>query len=484
MAMITRQIEHGDAMAPPDATAQPQLIVAMQCENPRAAPTRHLLSDCDRVLIGRRAGCSVERRVDGGIRTLQLGLDDHFASGRHVELHVSAENQWFAVDCGSRNGTTLNGSKIKRARLKDHSLLGVGTTLLYFRDAVVPAYPRVSDIEGAATDRHGVRTFVDHLAEQLAALGRVARSTLPVLVLGESGTGKELIARELHALSERSGPFLAVNCGAIPQSLIETTLFGQRRGTFTGASEDRAGILRAARGGTVFLDEIGDLALESQAALLRALQEHEVVPVGETHPIKFDARFVAATHRSLDEMIEKETFRADLYGRLAGLTVKLPRLAERREDLGLLISALLRRGSADVAAATARFTPSAARALFEYAWPLNVRELEWALRSALILAGDAPIASKHLPATIRGGADAGDSRPPAGLDAKDLALCESLRALLVEHGGNVSAVAREMGKGRMQIHRWLRRFQMDLRDFRGASARTTSTDEPDARSLD
>jgi transcriptional regulator with AAA-type ATPase domain len=470
---ITEPVESAsihDATQGGDSSPQPQLIVALHCENPLASPTRHLLTDCDRVEIGRRPARAADRRIEAGISFLRLGLDDSCVSRKHVELERTAQNHWVAVDCGSRNGTTVNGLKIKRAILRDRSLLGVGNTLLYFRDAAVPAYPRLADIEGEPelAGAHSVRTFVGELAEQLAAVERVARSTLPVLVLGESGTGKELIARELHAQSGRSGPFLAVNCGAIPNSLIETTLFGLRRGTFTGATEDRTGVLRSARGGTVFLDEIGDLAPESQAALLRALQEHEVVPVGETRPVKIDARFVAATHRPLDEMIEKGAFRADLYSRLTGLTIRLPRLAERREDLGLLINALLRRRafSAEVVTATPRFTPGAAQALFAHSWPLNVRELEWALGSALLLAGESPIAVSHLPASVRGNADSTDAMQEAALNPKDLELREALRALLVAHAGNVSAVAREMGKGRMQIHRWLQRFQIDLREFR------------------
>src|SRR5262249_4252107 len=161
---------------------------------------------------------------------------------------------------------------------------------------------------------------------------------LSILLLGETGTGKEVLARSLHALSQRPGPFIAVNCGAIPENLVEGQLFGHVRGAFSGALKDEPGLVRAAQGGTLLLDEIGDLPASSQAALLRVLQESEVRPVGSTQTVKVDVRIIAATHRPLESLIKGNAFRHDLYARLAGFRFELAPLRKRKVDLGLLIA--------------------------------------------------------------------------------------------------------------------------------------------------
>src|SRR6185295_15519822 len=172
--------------------------------------------------------------------------------------------------------------------------------------------------------------------DDLALLTRLAPSRLPILVRGESGSGKELAARTIHALSKRRGPLVSVNCGALPAALAEAELFGARRGAFSGAVEDRPGLVRTADGGTLFLDEIADLPLPAQAALLRFVQEGEVRSLGAHHTAKVDVRIIAATHRDLDAMISKETFRPDLVARLRGHALAMPALRERREDLGVI----------------------------------------------------------------------------------------------------------------------------------------------------
>src|SRR5690606_4641385 len=228
---------------------------------------------------------------------------------------------------------------------------------------------------------------------------------------------------------------------------------------YSGASEDRPGLVRAAHSGTLFLDEIAELPLGSQVKLLRVLQEGEVTPLGGTQPIPVDVRVVAASHRSLPELVEAGRFRADLYARLAGAHITLPPLRQRREDLGLLIGALLRRIAGD-AAASLRLERDAARALFLHTWPLNIRELEQALRAACALAGGAGrIALGHLPEGVRG-------RPPG--DGGELALRDQLVRLLSENAGNISAVARAMGKARVQVRRWCRRLGIDPDSFRPA----------------
>ena len=278
-----------------------------------------------------------------------------------------------------------------------------------------------------------------------------------MILEGETGTGKEVFARAIHALSRRSGAFIAVNCGAIPRDLVEAELFGHKKGAFSGATEDRLGLVRAADRGTLLLDEIGDLPLPSQAALLRVLQEREIRPVGAARPSSVDLRVIAATHRPLDRMAEEGAFRADLLARLAGYRLTLPPLRDRRADLGLLAAALAKAGAGDVT-----LRPRAARAMLAHAWPGNVRELEKALGTAVILAGGAPLDTEHLPPPVRQALDRGAAARLAEAQAETRDLTAALR----EHEGNIAAVARAMGKARMQIQRMMKKHGLDPGDFR------------------
>jgi transcriptional regulator with GAF, ATPase, and Fis domain len=358
--------------------------------------------------------------------------------------------------------------------LRDGDIVELGHTLFLFRDSIPVADEDMDDVDlGARVGQEplrGMTTLIPQLAHTLTRLERVAAADIPVLIVGESGTGKEVLARAVHGLSGRRGDFVAVNCGAIPENLVESELFGHRKGAFSGASEDRTGLIRAADGGTLFLDEIGDLPAPSQAALLRVLQEREVMPVGGTKPLAVDIRLVAATHRDLEEMVDRGLFRHDLYARIAGFRMEVPPLRERREDLGLLVGALLSR-------AGDREHPGldcdAARQLFSYSWPLNIRELENCLSTASVLAGSEPIALEHLPATVRGEArvPAAATDDPVGastlrLSADDARRRNDLISAMREHKGNISAVARVLGKDRKQIQRWVKRFKLQPDDFK------------------
>jgi transcriptional regulator with GAF, ATPase, and Fis domain len=307
---------------------------------------------------------------------------------------------------------------------------------------------------------------------RLDELARVAPTAVAVALRGPSGSGKEVIARAIHAQSGRGGPFIAVNCGAIPHNLVESELFGHRRGAFSGAAADRTGLVAAADGGTLFLDEIGDLPLSVQPALLRVLQDRAVVPVGATQPTPVDFRLLSATHRDLAGMIAAGAFREDLWGRLSGYELEVPPLADRREDLATLVADLLDRLAPDREVA---ISADAARALLRYRWPRNVRELEKCLETALALAGRGDIDLDHLPAVIADGVPRSGrfelevpppraptpTPTPASPDPRRDALVASLR----EHHGNVSAVARALGKPRSQIQRWMRRWDLRAGDF-------------------
>jgi len=280
-------------------------------------------------------------------------------------------------------------------------------------------------------------------------------------VLGETGTGKELVARALHARSQRAGRYVAVNCGAIPPTLIESELFGSRRGAFSGAVEDRIGLVRAADGGTLFLDEIGELSLHSQAALLRVLQEREVVPVGAHAPIPVDLRVIAATCQDLPALIALDRFRRDLYARIAGFTLKLPPLRQRRADLGLLFGRLLARHAPD-RARNLKIDRAAARALFRHDWPHNIRELEQAIASGIALADD-ELHLQHLPEPTRLAFSSAPTTPAAPPKHIDRAHLESL---LAAHHGNVTRVADALSTSRSQVRRLAARFDLQPESFR------------------
>jgi DNA-binding NtrC family response regulator len=429
------------------ARGEPQLFLALECERPLAASLRFALREIDEVLIGRGRGRGRGHRHVG--RRLEIQLADPWMSTEHARI-VRVADRWVLEDAGSTNGTLVNGATCMRADLADGDLLEVGRVFFLFRDAVPAARERQDPLVPE------LATFVASLAEQLDGLARVAtRADVAVSITGESGTGKERVARAVHALSRRRGELVAVNCGAPPATLLEAALFGHRKGACSGADEEGAGLVRAASGGTLFLDEIGDLSQGSQVALLRLLQEGEVLPPGATRPLKVDLRVVSATHRDLARLVEQGTFRGDLRARLSGYQVRLPRLRDRREDLGLLVAAIIRRSAPWPE--KVRLSGRAARALFRHAWPMNVRELDKALTTAIALAGDAAVELLHLPEEVRAAAS------PAESDAERRA---RLVAALEAHHGNVAQAAKELGKAPMQVHRWVKRYGLDLAQFR------------------
>ncbi|HUH03944.1 MAG TPA: sigma 54-interacting transcriptional regulator [Kofleriaceae bacterium] len=444
----------------------PYLVVGMECACPLAPARRHSIHETASVVIGRGAERGMERKTVEGAPTLRIDVPDGWMSGDHIRL-VRASGQWTVADAGSKNGTFVNGVQIESMPLEDGDLIEAGNTVFVFRSAVRRGFRENVDLEldAATFSPAAMATLSIPLARQLAALARVAGSRVAVLIRGETGTGKELTARAIHELSGRSGPFVAINCGAIANSLVESELFGHRKGAFSGASEDRPGLVRAAHGGTLFLDEIAELPETSQVKLLRVLQEHEVLPVGGTTPVSVDIRIVAASHQDLSERSDEGSFRRDLYARLRGFEMDLPPLRDRREDVGLLAAALLRKlGGAD-----ARLQRVAGRALFCYDWPLNIRELEQVLGSALALCAGEIIGLEHLPRDVRDAARPGrplEARPRAAAPVIQDELHAELIARLGEHRGNLSAVARDMGKARIQIRRWCKRYRIDVESFR------------------
>ena len=234
--------------------------------------------------------------------------------------------------------------------------------------------------------RHGLVGTTGPIREVQRMIDAVAYSAATVLVTGESGTGKELVARALHARSPRSAqPFVALNCGALTETLLESELFGHVKGAFTGANRDQKGLFEAADGGTIFLDEIGDIPLSTQVQLLRVLQEGEIKRVGSTDSVKVDVRVIAATHRDLPKLVRPGKFREDLFYRLNVIAIPLPPLRERLEDIPLLAHHFLRRYADRLAKRVRTLAPEAIELLCAYRWPGNVRELENAIERAVVL---------------------------------------------------------------------------------------------------
>ncbi len=461
-AAETWQDEEGTGSAPPPV--RPHLFVVLECDRPAAGGARHSLLDVDEVIVGRGPGRAAERETVGGLRRLVVRVPGKWLSSTHARI-TQVDGRWIIEDAGSKNGTFVNGVALPRAELREGDMIDVGHTILSLR-AALPTPPGAPlDLDRSAIDSATTSLLPSGMAK-LEDLARVSSSGISVLLLGETGTGKEVLARAVHQISRRSGSLVAVNCGALPASLLEALLFGHVRGAFSGALRDEPGLVRAADRGTLFLDEIGDLPRPAQAALLRVLQEREVVPVGSVRPVPVDVRFVAATHRPLSELLETGDFRPDLFARLNGFEHIVPPLRERREDLGLLVGALWPRCLGERAGSTT-LAVEVGRALVAHRWSANVRELEQALARAAALVPSGAIELVHMPRSI-GGRGAPLEQAPAlsALSAKD----QELRALLVEelraHQGNVSEVARSMRKARMQIQRWLKRLQLDASQFR------------------
>jgi transcriptional regulator with GAF, ATPase, and Fis domain len=350
----------------------------------------------------------------------------------------------------------------------------MGHAVFVYRDAVMIQAETVQNEEiCAAMASLGLGTLLPSLKLEFARLFAAARSGtgLPILLHGPTGVGKEIVANAVHALSGKRGRFIAVNCAAISESLAESELFGHRKGAFSGASQEHPGLVRSADKGTLFLDEIGDLPLALQGKLLRVLQEREVLPVGETRPVPVDLLVVTATHRNLDAMVNAGTFRQDLLARLAGFVLTLPRLVERREDLGLIIRSILGRLSLP-AAEQVSFRPAAVRALFSYPWPLNVREIEQCLLRSLALARDHKIDVEHLPDAVQNWrepqkvAKASQNEGAEALAPHELRQRDELDALLRQHNGNIARVADMLGKHRMQVQRLVKRFCLQPERYR------------------
>jgi transcriptional regulator with GAF, ATPase, and Fis domain len=456
-------------------------------------------------------------------------VPEQAVSRQHARFYLSPEGRWMLRDLGSRNGTMLDGTYVTEMELEPNHEVRVGDAIFKFVDTGAEKYVAYR-IDGQVAGERKARAFAELVGgaqmDQIAAdIERIAPTELSAVVLGETGTGKEVIARGIHAFSGRKGSLQAINCAAIPHNLLESELFGYRRGAFSGADRDKPGLIKLADGGTLFLDEIGDMPLDAQAKLLRVLQSREVFPLGATTPERVDIRVVCATHRDLYGYVKDGKFRGDLLARLNEHVVRLPPLRERKEDIYLLAKTFCER----YARPKLGFTFSFLVALLHYDWPFNVRELESCIKRGVALTDGEQLDTVHLPDAISehmkqygerprmsaqsvvpssgglggpgsgaggwpGGAGAGSAAasgaygaesagPPGHADSsgpyhsqgssvppavsrRAAPTEEELRGMLERHRGNVAAVGRELGKERMQVHRWLKKYNIDLSQYR------------------
>jgi len=387
----------------------------------------------------------------------RLKTEDPLMSRTHAVIRRVEGRNASLRDLGSRNGTFVDGQLLSDERpLHDGAVLFLGAHVFVYR--------RLSSVDLSAIEADGARplgpvpTISAAMARLSCRLKKLARWDIDLLLAGESGVGKEILAQAIHRESQRSGPFVAINCAAIPETLIESELFGYVRGAHSMAEQNKPGLIERAENGTLFLDELGEMPSASQAKLLRFLQDRQLLSLGTTRPRRLNVRVLAATHRSTNSDDARQGLRLDLAARLGPEALVVPPLRDRPEDIGLLVSYFL--GGRPRA-----FNIPAYRALFLRKWPGNVRELEKTLKMAEILSEN------------REAIEVGDlSADPDAATAEDVrfeqpALAErptsmELGVLLERHHGNVGRIAREIGRQRTLVWRWLRKAGLNPAIYR------------------
>ncbi len=439
---------------------------------PEAGPARLRIRERgrERVVPLETAGLTVGKDPDNG-----LVLDDPFVSGRHLRIESQA-GRWRLADLGSTNGTLLSGVRVERCDLPPGLPVSVGDCELVL-EVGAPREARPAGVfEGMLSGDPGMRQVFD-LVE------RVAPTDVAVTIFGETGTGKELVARALHARSPRhAAPFVPVNCSAIAESLIESELFGHEKGAFSGADRLRKGAFEEADGGTIFLDEIGELPLELQPKLLRALELGEVKRVGASRPIHVRTRIVAATHRDLRAQARAGQFREDLYYRLCVIPVTVPPLRQRKGDVRALAERFLETSAPRGLAL--RWSDEALRKLEAYDWPGNVRQLRNVVQRALLFRGEGlalAASAVTFEDTRSGPGSAGDDTTLylPGMTLEDIER-EAIRMSLRRNGGKRAAVVKELQIAKSTVMKRIAQWGLQDEGRPGGEPDEEGEDEPRA----
>ena len=470
------------------------------------ATTLHLRK-C-KFLLEREGGATQEFVVEksplaiGAMDDNDLVVEDDTVSRYHCRIYQE-QDSYVVQDLESTNGTFVNGVRVKEAYLKPGCTLALGDTELKF----YPFDEKVEVRPSAQSRFGGIIGFDVRLREIFGILEKIAPTGATLVIEGETGTGKEVVAKSVHAASpRRNKPFMVFDCGAVPDNLIESELFGHEKGSFTGAIMTRQGIFELATGGTIFLDELGEMNLELQPKLLRVLEQREVKRVGSAKPIKVDVRVIAATNRDLEEEVRAGRFREDLYYRLSVVRVKLPPLRERIGDLPLLVDHFLKTHSFNRGADGGMLVREVAKAAYDvlsrYRWPGNVRELLNVIERAVSFAEGDTIDLRDLPDYIRSSAEvAADGTsplsfvPPASAAAVvDLPFKEAKERwvsafekdyvlyLLRRNGMNISHAAKEAAIDRKYFRKLMRKYGIDASD--GDPAADVEVDADDGAEAD
>jgi two-component system response regulator AtoC len=392
------------------------------------------------VVLGRDPDCSVP-------------LPHPKISRRHARIFLGRELT--IEDLGSTNGIKVGGLRLERG-VPAPLPIGESVRLGPYTAIVLPSGAG-SLVSGDHRARASLVVRDPTASGHDELLERVAKNPISVLIQGETGTGKDVLARTIHRLSTRPGELVAINCAALTGPLLESELFGHERGAFTGATRTKPGLLEVAGKGTALLDEIGDLSLDLQGKLLRALESRQIYRVGGVQPIDLQVRILSATHRDLPAAVARGDFREDLFFRLDGITLTIPPLRERRGAIAALAEQFLDEAAKRGAVRRPPLTPPAIAVLTAHAWPGNVRELRLVMERALLVSGGGPITPRHILLTP---AREGTAPPePEDEKARFVELCKRL-------GGNASAIARELSTSRSQVRRIAERLGVDLQSLR------------------
>jgi len=421
-----------------------------------------------------------------------LQLPDPSVSRLHAKV-FRVGRQYFLADLRSRNGTHADGKRITQLALEDGRMFQVGPFRIHFHRPVsgFPAgeEPTVSPgtkraIPGPvaaeplrAPKRTGAPTATgeapfgliggsSHVRKLVATIRRVAASDVPVLIEGETGSGKELVARGIHdASARRERPFIVVNCGAISPDLIESELFGHEKGAFTGATAQRKGAFELANSGTIFLDEIGELPFSLQPKLLRALEQKEVKRVGGNDLLLADVRILAATNRNLREEIARKAFREDLYFRIGAITISIPPLRDRREDVAPIARHFLSGMGDSVSGPVPGLSPAALDALVSHDWPGNVRELRNAIQRAVVMAESGELTGPDFSFLRQAEKPGAETESPPGLSRWEKAERTNILGELARQVGNKTKAARELGIAKSTLFEKLKKYGIRTTEF-------------------
>lgn len=376
-----------------------------------------------------------------------LVLSDPTASRYHVEIRKRSEG-YLLKDLSSTNGTLLDGVRVREVFVDLGACVRIGTTeIKLVRTGAESEGPVESELAGLYGRSEKMR-------EVFRLIRKIAPTSLTTLITGETGTGKELVARAIHKLGSRSeAPFIVFDCSAVPEELMENELYGHERGAFTGALNLKQGVFELGHGGTVFLDEVGELSLQQQPKLLRFLERQEIRRLGSTQTVAIDARIVAATNRYLDELTAAGRFREDLFFRLSVVQIHLPPLRERKDDIPLLLERFLQKGA--TAGRIKRFSGAALDLMTRYDWPGNVRELRHLVDRAALLTEGETVEASDIASYLRGMGNKTSPDPESLADLEKIAILKALDAC----GGNKTAAAKRLGIASSTLYEKLKKYE-------------------------